>query len=228
MAEEKVNSLVMIQNELKAPKNQFNKFGNYHYRSCEDILNALKPLLFKHHAHLIMTDKPVMVGDWHYIEATANYEAPDIKKVSQAYAREDETRKGMSASQATGAASSYARKYALNGLFLIDDAKDSDTNEYQNQTRQSSQKAERSQQPKMNNHAKSNPTIMNAKKQLIDTFIKQIGKFIGKTAPADLKAIHDEAIKLSKNDSRWEKANLEEKATITAGVLEKWRDSMKK
>lgn len=90
MAEEKVNSLVMIQNELKAPKNQFNKFGNYYYRSCEDILNALKPLLFKHHAHLIMTDKPVLVGDWHYIEATANYEAPDIKKVSQAYARLDD------------------------------------------------------------------------------------------------------------------------------------------
>lgn len=227
MAETEQDSLTMIQNELKAPKNQFNKFGNYYYRSCEDILNALKPLLFKHHAHLTITDKAVMIGDWHYIEATANYEAPDIKKVSQAYAREDETRKGMSASQATGAASSYARKYALNGLFLIDDTKDSDTNEYQNQTRQSTSKAG-AQQSKMNNHAKSKPAITSAKKQLIDTFIKQVGQLMGKTTPTDLKAIHDEAIKLSKNDSRWEKANLEEKATITAGVLEKWRDSMKK
>ena len=226
MVETEQDSLTMIQNELKAPKNQFNKFGNYHYRSCEDILNALKPLLFKHHAHLIMTDKPVMVGDWHYIEATANYEAPDIKKVSQAYAREDETRKGMSASQATGAASSYARKYALNGLFLIDDAKDSDTNEYQNQTRQSSQKAERSQQPKMNNHANS---LLKSKKQLIGVYIQKIANEmgLGKDA-ATKKQIQSEALAQAAKNPHWEEASSLEKANLTATILQKRAESYKK
>ncbi len=226
MAEEKVNSLVMIQNELKAPKNQFNKFGNYYYRSCEDILNALKPLLFKHHAHLIMTDKPVLVGDWHYIEATANYEAPDIKKVSQAYAREDETRKGMSASQATGAASSYARKYALNGLFLIDDTKDSDTNEYQNQTRQSTPEAKRTQQSKMNNNANS---LLKSKKQLIGVYIQKIADEmgLGKDA-ATKKQIQSEALVQAAKNPHWEEASSLEKANLTATILQKRAESYKK
>ena len=124
------STLTKIQNELKAPKGQHNKFGNYDYRSAEDILEALKPLLAKHNAQLTLTDKPVMVGEWHYIEATARLIVDGNEIVNTASARESAVKKGMDDSQITGTASSYARKYALNGLFLIDDTKDADANEY--------------------------------------------------------------------------------------------------
>lgn len=115
-----------VQEELKAPKNQFNKFGNYAYRSCEDIYNAVKPLLAKYGLYLTLSDELVTVGERYYIKATARLgdETRFIENV--AYAREEETKKGMDGSQITGASSSYARKYALNGLFLIDDVRDSD------------------------------------------------------------------------------------------------------
>lgn len=129
------STLTKIQNELKAPKGQHNKFGNYDYRSAEDILEALKPLLAKHNAQLTLTDKPVMVGEWHYIEATARLVVDGNEITNTASARESPTKKGMDDSQITGTASSYARKYALNGLFLIDDTKDADTNEYVKNTR---------------------------------------------------------------------------------------------
>lgn len=129
------STLTKIQNELKAPKGQHNKFGNYDYRSAEDILEALKPLLAKHNAQLTLTDKPVMVGEWHYIEATARLVVDGNEIANTASARESPTKKGMDDSQITGTASSYARKYALNGLFLIDDTKDADTNEYAKNTR---------------------------------------------------------------------------------------------
>ena len=129
------STLTKIQNELKAPKGQHNKFGNYDYRSVEDILEALKPLLAKYNAQLTLTDKPIMVGEWHYIEATARLLVDDKEVVNTAYARESAVKKGMDDSQITGTASSYARKYALNGLFLIDDTKDADTNEYAKNTR---------------------------------------------------------------------------------------------
>lgn len=120
--------LMNIQAELKAPKNQYNEFGKYHYRSCEDILEALKPLLAKHQAAVTISDEIVLIGDRYYVKATAtliDVENGDKVEVS-AYAREDEQKKGMDASQLTGSTSSYARKYALNGLFAIDDTKDSD------------------------------------------------------------------------------------------------------
>lgn len=116
-----------IQEELKAPKNQFNKFGNYAYRSCEDIYNAVKPLLAKYGLVLTVTDELVMIGDRYYIRATAILQENAILYIKNvAYAREEEIKKGMDGSQITGASSSYARKYALNGLFLIDDVRDSD------------------------------------------------------------------------------------------------------
>lgn len=116
-----------IQEELKAPKNQFNKFGNYAYRSCEDIYNAVKPLLAKYGLVLTVTDELVMIGERYYIKATATLQENAILYIKNvAYAREEETKKGMDGSQITGASSSYARKYALNGLFLIDDVRDSD------------------------------------------------------------------------------------------------------
>lgn len=120
--------LIAIQNELKAPKNQRNNFGNYNYRSCEDILEAVKPLLKKHGLALIIKDDVKGVEGRFYVEATATLFDEEGKQIAQtsALAREEETKKGMDASQLTGATSSYARKYALNGLFAIDDTKDSD------------------------------------------------------------------------------------------------------
>lgn len=121
-----------VQFELKAPKGQMNKFGGYRYRSCEDILEAVKPVLQKYGMLLILSDEPVLIGDRFYIKATAKL--MDTEKeaclISTAYAREAAEKKGMDESQITGAASSYARKYALNGLFCIDDTKDADTYAY--------------------------------------------------------------------------------------------------
>jgi len=118
-------SLAKIQQELKAPKGQFNKFANFNYRSCEDILEAVKPLLGGK-LFLTLSDKIVLIGERYYIEATAKLSnGKDFIEVP-AYARESLERKGMDDSQITGATSSYARKYALNGLFAIDDTKDSD------------------------------------------------------------------------------------------------------
>ena len=121
--------LVEVQNKLKAPKNQFNKFGNYAYRNCEDILEALKPILSEVKAVVNISDEVVLVGERYYIKATVKFidaETGDVVEAS-AMAREEESKKGMDSSQLTGSTSSYARKYALNGLFAIDDTKDSDT-----------------------------------------------------------------------------------------------------
>jgi hypothetical protein len=121
-----MKTLSKIQKELKAPKGQLNEFGGYKYRSCEDILEAVKPLLGE--AVLTITDEIVLIGDRYYIKATATLsEKPESISVS-AFAREALVKKGMDESQITGAASSYARKYALNGLFCIDDTKDADSN----------------------------------------------------------------------------------------------------
>jgi hypothetical protein len=123
-----MKNLIKIQSELKSPKTQRNNFGNYNYRNCEDILEAVKPLLDKYECTLTISDDIVEVGGRVYIKATATFY--DIKlginSSVSAYAREPEQQKGMSESQITGASSSYARKYALNGLFLIDDTKDAD------------------------------------------------------------------------------------------------------
>lgn len=118
--------LIAVQRELKAPKGQRNTFGNYNYRSCEDILEAVKPILAKHGLLLTLSDEMVEVGGRIYVKAMAMVQSGEESEIVTAYAREEETKKGMDASQITGAASSYARKYALNGLFCIDDTKDSD------------------------------------------------------------------------------------------------------
>lgn len=121
--------LVEVQSKLKSPKSQFNKFGNYAYRNREDILEALKPLLAEVKAVVNISDEVVLVGERYYIKATVKFidaETGDVVEAS-AMAREEESKKGMDSSQLTGSTSSYARKYALNGLFAIDDTKDSDT-----------------------------------------------------------------------------------------------------
>lgn len=134
--EEKISiysKLLSIQNELKAPKNQYNKFGKYNYRSCEDILEAIKPLCLKYGAVVLIDDYVSQVGERFYVKAKASLIDIDTQEevYACAYARESENKKGMDSAQVTGATSSYARKYALNGLFCIDDTKDVDTQEYQ-------------------------------------------------------------------------------------------------
>ena len=123
--------LMIVQQTLKAPKNQYNKFGNYHYRSCEDILEGLKEPLNKVKAAVTIGDEIVCIADRVYVKATATFiDAETGEKIeNSAFAQEPSDRKGMDSSQITGASSSYSRKYALNGLFLIDDNKDADTNE---------------------------------------------------------------------------------------------------
>lgn len=123
-----MKELITIQSELKAPKSQFNKFGGYKYRKAEDILEAVKPLLAKQKCTLTITDDVVLIGNRIYVKATATIKNEKGEcETTTGWAREEETKKGMDGSQITGASSSYARKYALNGLFAIDDNADSDT-----------------------------------------------------------------------------------------------------
>ena len=120
--------LIAIQSELKAPKSQYNNFGKYAYRNCEDILESLKPLLKEHKSTIYISDEIVTVLDRFYVKATVTFIDAETgeKIINTAYAREEEDKKGMDGSQVTGSSSSYARKYALNGMFAIDDTKDSD------------------------------------------------------------------------------------------------------
>lgn len=154
MSEEKENIAFLprvsaVQAELKAPKGQMNKFGGYKYRSCEDILEAVKPLLTKYGLVLTVTDALECIGERYYVHSTATLFDTNSKEwiSNSAYAREADSKKGMDESQITGTASSYARKYALNGLFCIDDTKDADTDEYT----KAAQKAEAQQEVRCEN-----------------------------------------------------------------------------
>lgn len=149
-----MKELIVIQSELKAPKSQFNKFGGYKYRKAEDILEAVKPLLNKQKCTLTITDDIVMVGNRIYVKATATIKNEKGEhETTTGWAREEETKKGMDGSQITGASSSYARKYALNGLFAIDDNADSDTtNDGQHQK---AQQQTQTQQPAAQQQASS-------------------------------------------------------------------------
>lgn len=146
-----MSKLLEIQQRLKAPKGQYNNFGKYKYRSCEDILEAVKPILKEVGCTLTLSDEIVEKGGRFYVMATAWLRGEDTDERTTGYARESESKAGMDASQITGTASSYARKYALNGLFCIDDTKDADTDEYANQT------------------AKSAPAPAKKEKQILDS-----------------------------------------------------------
>lgn len=126
MDKEFIEKVVAIQRDLKAPKGQYNSFGKYHYRSAEDILNSVKPLLADKGLVLTISDEILLIGSRFYVEATATLTDGVNTITNTALAREDDSRKGYDGSQLTGSASSYARKYALNGLFAIDDTKDAD------------------------------------------------------------------------------------------------------
>lgn len=131
MSKEFYARLSEIQRTLNAPKNQYNNFGKYKYRSCEDILEGVKPLL--NGLFLSISDEVVMIGSRHYVKATARITDGETTHEATALAREEESKKGMDSAQVTGATSSYARKYCLNGLFGIDDSKDADTDEHKHQ-----------------------------------------------------------------------------------------------
>lgn len=137
-----IEKLIKIQSELKAPKNQNNTFGKYKYRSCEDILEAVKPLLSREGLLLTLTDTIEQIGNRFYVKATVKLTDGTETVENTAYAREEETKKGMDGPQVTGTSSSYARKYALNGLFCIDDTKDADTDEYKTETSERSKAQE--------------------------------------------------------------------------------------
>lgn len=142
--------LALVQKELKAPKNQYNSFGKYNYRSCEDILTAAKPLCIEYGLVLTISDEIKQVGDRYYVESRATVILLENgeKHTVCASARESQDKKGMDDSQITGAASSYARKYALNGLFAIDDSKDADTDEHVTETQSKSSKGKTGTTPK--------------------------------------------------------------------------------
>lgn len=158
------DALRNIQSELNAPKNLYNKFGNYSYRSCESILEAVKPLLTKYGAEVILTDKIELIGDRFYVKAEAIFTCEDDTVIVTAFAREPENKKGMDESQITGTASSYARKYALNGLFLIDDNKDADTDE--NRIERENRNA--------SNQKQNDPKVSSKEIGLITDFAKEV------------------------------------------------------
>lgn len=143
-----MKQLIEIQKELKAPKGQYNSFGKYKYRSAEDILEAVKPLLHKYGCQLTLSDEIVLIGDRYYIKATATITNGEEEVTTSAYAREDLDKKGMDQAQVTGSVSSYARKYCLNGLLLIDDSKDPDTDEFANQQKAKAKPAEKTAEKK--------------------------------------------------------------------------------
>ena len=140
-----MSKLTDIQRRLKAPKSNFNSFGKYNYRSCEDILEAVKPLL--EDCTLFLSDEVVEIGGRIYVKATATFNDGKTETKVSAFAREADSKKGMDESQVTGTASSYARKYALNGLFLIDDTKDADTDEFAKVQKKSEPKKEKHTEP---------------------------------------------------------------------------------
>lgn len=180
MAEAKTKTLnarlVAIQSELKAPKNQYNSFGKYKYRSCEDILEALKPLLAKYDVSLRLQDNIEQIGERYYVKAEAVLTDGVDSLSATSLAREPSDKKGMDTSQITGTASSYARKYALNGLFLIDDTKDADTEEYST-TAKSPRKTTQKQTATSDSKASVDTIklIKSLKQQVINAGIKEEG-----------------------------------------------------
>lgn len=206
-------ALMAVQAELKAPKNQHNSFGKYDYRSAEDIIEAVKPLLKENGLFLNMSDEVVLVGDRYYIKATVK--VVDVvtgeSVQTSALAREAAQKKGMDESQVTGTASSYARKYALNGLFAIDDNRDADTNEYAAQTRQSAAGA-RSQRNAYPSKGSANDDLRSKAMHALSKEMQRVGasgeevsalcgvKF-GKTNSRDLST--GELSKLAANLEAW-------------------------
>lgn len=211
-----VQKLISIQKELKAPKNQRNNFGKYNYRSCEDILEAVKPLNAEQGLLLTIRDEIEYIDGRHYVKAVCEITDGENTITSCAYAREADNRKGMDEAQVTGSASSYARKYALNGLYLIDDTKDVDTEAHQKQVKRS-QKQQKPKQNDQQNEFQENRKVTNdiMKKIAEETgkSIQEVGSYLIHQAneklgrkdkaltPANIKIVYQEAKKmLGKHD----------------------------
>ena len=184
MADTIYKKLLNIQRDLKAPKGQYNNFGKYSYRNAEDIMEALKPLLVENNAITYVEDDTIeYIGQRYYLVATISFvDVETGEKITvKARAREEENKKGMDGSQITGAASSYARKYALSGLFLIDDNKDADSNEYHKQNDQQKPKQKGQQQQGNQQGQEQNQVryIDNTQYQEINDLINDIAKIKG-------------------------------------------------
>ena len=206
-------ALMAVQAELKAPKSQHNSFGKYDYRSAEDIIEAVKPLLKENGLFLNMSDDIVLIGDRYYVKATAK--VVDVvtgeSVQTSALAREAAQKKGMDESQVTGTASSYARKYALNGLFAIDDTKDADTDQYR-YAQNAQNGAGRTQNAKPNNYTKAPDEAMAKAKRQLKAEVDRIGCTwdevraisgvkLGKTETKEMSA--DEVSSLAANLEQW-------------------------
>ena len=212
------NVLMNIQSKLVAPKGQWNKFGGYAYRSAEDILNAVKPLLAENEATLTLTDEPILVGDWHYIKATATFKANDEEQVVTAFARESENKKGQDVSQITGTASSYARKYALNGLFLIDDNKDADTNAYHQQNNKPTPKKKPAAKQQTNNQSETTKN----KGRLFRGFVEQIAKSLD----SQPKTVQEQLVEQAKGTQDYQQGNADQQATILLRLAETMKNQI--
>ena len=215
--------LIEVQKELKAPKNQRNTFGNYNYRSCEDILEALKPILAKYEATVFISDKVVVKeNNWAYIETTATFvDIETGESVSTtAFARETENKKGMDASQITGSASSYARKYALNGLFLIDDSVDPDSDSHQKITGgQSQEKRSFSSISCRGSNRKFSKDDVTALRLDVVKFATATGKDVNELEKRIAKAIGLDNFEAIDNQHNLTKANaLLKQAMVQAGM----------
>lgn len=191
--------LIQIQQKLKAPKNQKNTFGNYMYRSAEDILEAVKPFLEAQNTALLLKDEIINIGERFYVKATATLFGDDGKEIAStsAFAREEESKKGQDASQLTGSTSSYARKYALNGLFAIDDNKDADATNTHSKEEVKTQK-EQIKEVKNDNDILAGIVQCKTEQECNDYWKNNVGKLSGANARkqlAELKKQRIEAIK---------------------------------
>lgn len=207
-----MKELINIQSELKAPKSQYNSFGKYQYRNAEDILEAVKPLLKKNNCHLTITDEIILIGDRYYVKATAEITNGTEVVVTSALAREEESKKGMDSAQLTGATSSYARKYALNGLFCIDDTKDSDYNNQGDKGDKGGQESAK-QVPAPLKEVKQAPNVPSiteevkaeiAQAQTSDDINKLWKKYVGLRANPDFKPLltkRNDAINTNSSDN---------------------------
>lgn len=198
--------LAAIQAALKAPKSQFNKFGGYKYRKAEDILEAVKPLLKQHGCTLTCTDELQLIGDRYYIKATATITNSEdgVSVSTTAYAREEEEKKGMDGSQVTGASSSYARKYALNGLLCIDDTADSDTTNQGDSAPQKPAEAPKPTRTKKTTTATEKapqaPVSATGKKVVTDQNIKKIVEWVCAVPEGEQR---DERMKKAEDSYEW-------------------------
>lgn len=182
--------VIAIQSKLKAPKGQYNSFGKYRYRSCEDILEAVKPLLSENGLRLTLSDDIAPIGERYYVRATATLSDGENSIECRAFAREDKEKKGMDGSQITGTASSYARKYALNGLFLIDDTKDADTDEHAKQSKQKQPKQEKQEEPQ--DYMQPVREWWRAFEPLFETREEALGNLLRNIGARDMKSLTPE------------------------------------